>query len=315
MVDKQIVDSTGSKTGSDGNCFSCEWYKKQGDIKESNCFFAKGLADWVPEDENQCQLWKRKGFVSLYTEEQIQKTMQNFDREGVIEKITYSEFSLMLPNDLHGYHPANVRQARTEFDDDNSGNFPDIESQQLEDDCWQVIYTTISGRSLVWMQDESGSAIGTVDCSEWWKSSEFFRSVVVEGLKKVLYTRETEWEAEKFPTETEPCAHNEVEVGKIYTLGHTPSNNHGCQGYHVDIQAIDENTGIVVDGRGCGSCWQTGCNSWESPIPIGTVVRLPEDYCWECASKEDPEQIDQSFSRTDGTMVDWSKLEILGEEQ
>jgi hypothetical protein len=314
MVDEKIVSLVGGKTDK-CNCLSCEWYKKQGEIKESNCFFAEGLADWVPEDENQCQLWKKKGFVSLYTEEQIQEIVQQFDKEGVIEKITYSEFSLMLPNDIHGYHPADTRQAKTEFGDDNSGNYPDIENCQLKNGCWEVVYTTISGRSLAWTQNELESTIGTVDCSEWWKDSKFFHSVIVEGLERVLYTREEKWEIEKFPAEMKPCLHDKVETGRIYTLGHTPPNNHGCQGYYVDIQAIDENTGEVVDGRGCGSCWQTGCDSWESPISTGTVVKLPEGYCWECASEEDPEQMDQSFSRTDGTMVDWSELEILGEEQ
>lgn len=320
MIDKEgdrESDQKGSVRSNDSeecNCLSCKWYKKQREVTESDCFFAEGLADWVPEDENQCQLWKRSGFVPLYTREQIQKVMQNFDERGIIEKITYSEFSLMLPNDIHGYNPANIRQARTEFGDDNSGNYPDIEGHQNDDGCWQVVYITISGRSLVWTQDKTKSAIGMVDCSDWWKDSESFRSIVVEGLKRALYTREENWETEKFPAEIEPCVHDKVEIGRIYTLGHTPPNNHGCQGYYVDIQTIDENIGIVVDGRGCGSCWQTGCDSWESPIPIGTVVKLPEGYCWECASEEDPEQIDQSFSRTDGTIVDWSELEILGEE-
>lgn len=62
------------------------------------------------------------------------------------------------------------------------------------------------------------------------------------------------------------------------TLYETPTNNHGCRGYDVTIEVIDATTGKVIKGSGCRSCWQVGHDSSESPIKVGTTVKLPEQF-------------------------------------
>ena len=71
----------------------------------------------------------------------------------------------------------------------------------------------------------------------------------------------------------------------LVSLYETPVNNHGCRGFSVDLRIIDDRTAEVVSGSSCSSCWQVGHDSSDSPIEIGTIVRLP-DWCasWEVAS-------------------------------
>ena len=61
----------------------------------------------------------------------------------------------------------------------------------------------------------------------------------------------------------------------LVKLYETPVNNHGCSGYEVTVQPVSEDTGIVVDGRSCSSCWQVGHDDNASPIQIGSIVKLP----------------------------------------
>jgi len=58
-------------------------------------------------------------------------------------------------------------------------------------------------------------------------------------------------------------------------LYETPVNNHGCQGFEVAIQPITDDTGIVLAGRSCSSCWQVGHDTDESPVVVGSIVHLP----------------------------------------
>lgn len=69
------------------------------------------------------------------------------------------------------------------------------------------------------------------------------------------------------------------------SLYETPSNNHGCCGFRVELAIIDGRTARVVNGSSCSSCWQVGHDNADSPIDIGTIVRLP-DWCdsWDEAS-------------------------------
>ena len=71
-------------------------------------------------------------------------------------------------------------------------------------------------------------------------------------------------------------------------LYEVPVNNHGCIGFGVSIETSDPTTGVVVDGYSCSSCWQVGHDKNESPIPIGTVVRLDPTVVktWKLASVE-----------------------------
>jgi len=69
------------------------------------------------------------------------------------------------------------------------------------------------------------------------------------------------------------------------SLYETPSNNHGCNGFGVELVIIDKRTARVVSGSSCSSCWQVGHDNADSPIKIGTIVTLP-DWCdsWNEAS-------------------------------
>lgn len=69
------------------------------------------------------------------------------------------------------------------------------------------------------------------------------------------------------------------------SLYETPVNNHGCNGFGVELVIIDERTARVVNGSSCSSCWQVGHDNADSPIDIGTIVTLP-DWCdsWDEAS-------------------------------
>ena len=68
-------------------------------------------------------------------------------------------------------------------------------------------------------------------------------------------------------------------------LYETPVNNHGCCGFQVELVVIDERTARVISGNSCNSCWQVGHDNADSPIPVGTIVQLP-DWCasWDEAS-------------------------------
>jgi hypothetical protein len=71
-------------------------------------------------------------------------------------------------------------------------------------------------------------------------------------------------------------------MAKVW-LYETPNNNHGCRGFDVEIETIDDRTGKIVDGNSCYSCWQVGHNNSNSPIDIGTIVELPDGETWDSA--------------------------------
>jgi ferredoxin len=69
-------------------------------------------------------------------------------------------------------------------------------------------------------------------------------------------------------------------------LEETPLNNHGCTGFYVEIKPTSDREGIVMKGVSCSSCWQMGHDNGDSPIAVGTKVRLPE-WCgsWDIAKR------------------------------
>lgn len=98
------------------------------------------------------------------------------------------------------------------------------------------------------------------------------------------------------------------------SLYETPSNNHGCNGFGVDLVIIDKRTARVVSGSSCSSCWQVGHDNADSPIKIGTIVTLP-DWCdsWNEASapygRSHNELVDDSeHPRPDCSFVQPSEL-------
>ena len=82
-----------------------------------------------------------------------------------------------------------------------------------------------------------------------------------------------------------------------------PNNNHGCSGFQIEIIPINEKIGKVIAGHSCGSCWQVGHSTSESPIPIGSIVSLPKNFGWKRAS-----QIDKTFHQIDDSIAERTKI-------
>ncbi|MCK9575342.1 MAG: hypothetical protein M0R51_05245 [Clostridia bacterium] len=70
---------------------------------------------------------------------------------------------------------------------------------------------------------------------------------------------------------------------QIVMLSETPSNNHGCRGFGVDIKVTGERTGIVVNEYSCGHNCHGGEYHW---YKIGQEVTLPEEFSsWDEAEE------------------------------
>ncbi len=93
------------------------------------------------------------------------------------------------------------------------------------------------------------------------------------------------------------------------TLFETPLNNHGCSGFWVDIEVIDNHSGIIIDGGSCSSCWQMGHDSPDSPIALGTKVALPEEFrsakVWHFNGSQTDKQSEEKYFNSVWLPVSW----------
>ena len=75
----------------------------------------------------------------------------------------------------------------------------------------------------------------------------------------------------------------------IYNFSKVPANNHGCRGYElaVEVDTANPQTGVVLSGSGCASCWQVGHDDSSSPIPVGQKVTVsrPTPKGWAQAAE------------------------------
>jgi hypothetical protein len=244
----------------------------------------------------------------------MDKVVKEFENEGVARGLTFRQaagvVAMATGNNLlvNPFDERSITRCALQFDDDNSGHYPQIEPRE----GGGFDYITISGRriSIYPIFSPRGENKWILDCSEWWESSVNFRRTLIECLKKVL--SDPSFSDESLPEPEEPHTHvgNEV-CGQTFHLYNIPVNNHGCSGFNVYIKATSPTEGEVIDGYSCQSCWQVGHDSSESPIPIGFRVRVPEGYCWVCASEEDIQfRSSRDVSRNGRTVVAPSDLII-----
>jgi hypothetical protein len=209
-----------------------------------------------------------------------------FEKTGKAEGLTFRQAAGVIAratgNDVEAdpFSPADIRRAKIGFGDDNSGQMPDIRPR----DGGGFDYITISGRIISVYPGKEG---WTLDCSEWWNGSRYFRSVLVECLSEVLKDENLRDPSLPEPLPPHECVREEEAVkGKIFRLYCIPPNTHGCWGEEVEVEALSPTEGVVKAGERCLSC-----SDGSSPIRAGTKVRVPQGFCWLCASEEDIEAL------------------------
>ena len=86
---------------------------------------------------------------------------------------------------------------------------------------------------------------------------------------------------------------------KIIMLSETPSNNHGCRGFGVNIRITGDRTGIVSDEYSCGHNCHGGEHHW---YEIGQEVILPDEFAsWEEA---------QEYTENNGSFSDAGRTKL-----
>lgn len=226
---------------------------------------------------------------------------------GIFAGLTFRQAATVISratgNDVlvNPFDARSIERAALKFGDNNSGSYPHIEPLDGGGFC----YTTISGRTLSVRPDGER---WTLDCTQWWERSENFQGAVIGCLKEILVDESLR--DESLPAPEPKHIHGGVElVEGIFYLEYTPVNNHGCRGFSVEVKATSPTEGIVVVGGSCSSCHQVGHDDSESPIPIGTAVRLPANFCWLCASESDPDfMAARDVSPNGRTMVEPDQL-------
>jgi hypothetical protein len=216
-----------------------------------------------------------------------EERIKNFKGNGIITGLTFRQAAAVIKratgNDVmvNPFDERSITRRMLDFGDNNSGHYPSI--APIKGGGFD--YTTISNRTLSVYRDDKG---WTLDCSQWWKESEYFRYIVVESLKKILKSKKFRDESLPEPEPEHVHGGNEL-IGQTFSLYYIPENNHGCTGFYVEIKATSPNEGIVVSGSSCSSCWQVGHSDSTPPVKVGSLVRLPKGYCWLCGSEKDPE--------------------------
>lgn len=232
---------------------------------------------------------------------------EKFKKTGVI-KLTFSQGAEVIEKatgnnvKINPFDSRSIQQAALEFGDNNCGKYPSI--SPLEGGGFT--YTTISGRIINLYPKNKGWVL---DCSDWWSDSKYFRDIIIESLKEVLANNIPD---PNIPEPKPQHTHEKDLSGQSFYLYEIPANNHGCRGFSILVEAITSTRGKVIEGSSCSSCWQVGHDSSDSPIPIGSEICLPINYCWVCASEEDLNfRSSRDISRNGATIITPFDVEIV----